>query len=529
MPVCSRCQNTKSECRYVRSRRGLRPKPQTEDNQPDLVDDGLPLFSPMGDPFPDWLSSSALADLEVFTWADMVNISTNQSQTGQAMFPTLDTPQTLDLPNIPGDDALTFPVAQPEPPALDIAYDPMIQLYYQGFHRSHPFIVPRKALNTTLSSRVPQSTLSIMRYIGAHYYPDPTFKEIFRNPAYAGLSDGTVFNGFRVQNMLLLSIVEHAQGNEDSAHQTIQAAITLALEIGMNRASFARDNAWGSPIIEESWRRTYWELYVINGTLAAMRDQNSFVLHTQEAEVGLPCEESIYNNINMIPTPTTSMEDLKSYWSHNVGQEFSSFGYRIEAARMLGSVLALNNSLDINEDALVETTEASLVASLLHFPVSQQQSFPSSDYDDLIFQAQMILYLGLIHLHHPRSNMRFASFHAQTSCTRLRALESNSHAVELDLHSHKLLRSANMLSNLATLPGQVKHRTPFFTCALAMAVIVHVAGCLIVIGSDKEEPIRARIQLGLGALNALGKVWPLAAVVRRQLVDMYHEVGLGCK
>lgn len=214
---------------------------------------------------------------------------------------------------------------------------------------------------------------------------------------------------------------------------------------------------------------------------------------------------------------------------------------------MLGSVLALNNSLDINEDALVETTESSLVASLLHFPVSQQQFFPNNDYDDLTFQAQMILYLyvlchiavqpcktlisnrGLIHLHHPRSNMRFASFHAQTSCTRLRALECNSQSIELDLHSHKLLRAANMLSNLATLPGQVKHRTPFFTCAIAMAVIVHVAGCLMVTGSDKEEPVRARIQLGLGALNVLGKVWPLAVPVRRQLVDMYHEVGLGCK
>lgn len=132
----------------------------------------------------------------------------------------------------------------------------------------------------------------------------------------------------------------------------------------------------------------------------------------------------------------------------------------------------------------------------------------------------------MIHLHHPRSNMRLASFHAKTSCTRLRALESSA-PVQFDLHSQKLLRAANMLSNLATLPGQVKHRTPFFTCALAMGVIVHVAGCLMVCGSDKEEPIRSRIQLGLGALNVLGKVWPLSGMVRKQLVEMYHEVGLG--
>lgn len=49
----------------------------------------------------------------------------------------------------------------------------------------------------------------------------------------------------------------------------------------------------------------------------------------------------------------------------------------------------------------------------------------------------------------------------------------------------------------------------------------------MVCGSDKEEPIRSRIQLGLGALNVLGKVWPLSGMVRKQLVEMYHEVGLG--
>lgn len=134
----------------------------------------------------------------------------------------------------------------------------------------------------------------------------------------------------------------------------------------------------------------------------------------------------------------------------------------------------------------------------------------------------------MIHLHHPRSSMRLASFHAQTSCTRLRALESNTTpSIELDLHSQKLLRAANMLSNLATLPGQVKYRTPFFTCALAMAVVVHVARCLMISGPEKEDSTRSRIQLGLGALNVLGKVWPLSVAVRKQLVGMYHEVGLG--
>ena len=41
----------------------------------------------------------------------------------------------------------------------------MIQLYYQNFHRSHPLLVPRKALAGPLCDRLPAYVLSIMRYV----------------------------------------------------------------------------------------------------------------------------------------------------------------------------------------------------------------------------------------------------------------------------------------------------------------------------------------------------------------------------
>ncbi|KAL5361566.1 hypothetical protein BJX96DRAFT_176350 [Aspergillus floccosus] len=123
--------------------------------------------------------------------------------------------------------------------------------------------------------------------------------------------------------------------------------------------------------------------------------------------------------------------------------------------------------------------------------------------------------------------MRFASFHARTSCTRLRAAhDAPPAATELDLHSQKFLRAADLLSNLATLPSPIKGRTPFFTCALAMCVVVHTAGCLVLPATEKQESLKARIQLGIGGLHVLGKVWPLARAVRQQMVDMYQEMGL---
>ncbi|KAB8071837.1 putative C6 transcription factor [Aspergillus leporis] len=502
MPACSRCQSTHTECRYVRSRRGLRTKQGNTRSQ--LFDEEML----SADDFATWLNATTLpADLEAET----------------ALLQGLDTPPTLGIPCLQ-EDTTSWPEAEQLTTTPDIAYDPMIQLYYQNFHRSHPFLVPRKALRSSLWHQVPPYIPCIMRYIGSHYYPDARFKEEFQPAAYTVLSDSTPRDGFKVQGLLLLAILEHAHGQEENAQLNMRVAIDLALELGMNRSSFARVSSKGSSVLAESWRRTFWELYVVEGLLAAMRDQTSFHLFSQKTDVRLPCVEELYNSASEITPTARTLDDLKNDWS--MDQEVSSFTYRIEAAQNLGLVMEVNHSLDINLESRVEIVDATLVSSLMQLPSSQDTAYDSSNLDEMLFQAEMITYLAMIYLHHPRSSMRFATFHARTWCTRLRICNTNPKPTDLDLHSQKFLRAADLLSNLVTLPSAVKYRTPFFTCALAMCVIVHTAACLIVSAPDKVESLKARIQLSIGGLNMLGKSWPLARMVRQQMVNMYQDVGL---
>ncbi|KAH8432670.1 Zn(II)2Cys6 transcription factor domain-containing protein [Aspergillus melleus] len=69
MPVCGRCQTSDLECRYVRSRRGMRSKP---DNPPSPLFNhhDVPLFD--ADAFSNWLNNTPLPpDLDVcvtFLW-----------------------------------------------------------------------------------------------------------------------------------------------------------------------------------------------------------------------------------------------------------------------------------------------------------------------------------------------------------------------------------------------------------------------------------------------------------------------------
>jgi hypothetical protein len=57
-----------------------------------------------------------------------------------------------------------------------------------------------------------------------------------------------------------------------------------------------------------------------------------------------------------------------------------------------------------------------------------------------------------------------------------------------------------------------------------MCIMVHTAALLVVAGSGKEGHIKARIQLSIGALKALGRIWPLSKIVRQKMVDMYQAV-----
>jgi hypothetical protein len=94
--------------------------------------------------------------------------------------------------------------------------------------------------------------------------------------------------------MLLLAIGMHANNDLKASMKFLRTASNLALELGMHRKKFATDHGEGVPILEESWRRTWWELYALDGMLAGVCPVHEFDLYNIESDVSLPCEESEY-------------------------------------------------------------------------------------------------------------------------------------------------------------------------------------------------------------------------------------------
>lgn len=219
-------------------------------------------------------------------------------------------PSSLDEVQMSGlsnnaEEAGTMVTTQPSftaPINRNIAFDPMIKLYYQNFHASHPFVIPRKALGIyELAQLLPPYLLSMMQYVGSHFHPDPSAKDRYQKKAYMSLNDSSEATGFKVQAMLLAAIVDHADGNEEQAGNFLKSAVTMASQLGMQRESFAGNNSHGRVIFEESWRRTFWELYIVVYLFKSFSGQHScddIQLSGYEDEdimrMELPCDEASY-------------------------------------------------------------------------------------------------------------------------------------------------------------------------------------------------------------------------------------------
>lgn len=195
-----------------------------------------------------------------------------------------------------------------------------IRAYYQYFHDAHPLLLPLQALEGPLGTQhIPEKVVTVMRYIGSHFLTtndsateqtdsrghrrrtsagsnqspkrNDTAKHALETEAFSCLSLPEE-DGYQVQCMLLLSITAHAHGNFLDAIRIIKSATSLALKLGMNRHSFSVVHGYGSPLLEEMWRRCYWELFVVESLLCALIEESA-ELYENASDVPLPYDEGM--------------------------------------------------------------------------------------------------------------------------------------------------------------------------------------------------------------------------------------------
>jgi hypothetical protein len=254
--------------------------------------------------------------------------------------------------------------------------------------------------------------LSVMQSIGSLYSP---MSQRHQKKIASRISPGAdpVLDAFSVQCLLLNSIALYWCGEEESSREEMDLAINIALSISMQSSTFAMTHGLGNPALEESWRRTWWQLCIIDAYYAAMLHQTSPLICRLDIIAGLPCEESEYEtgvcvtrtsiswtfywpspNSQIVPVPKT-IHDFDARDFSADPPVFPAFAYLIGALR--GISYAMNSrSESPSEDPLTRSYESLAVAaegwSLLLPESAKAEQLRHGMTNELMFQAHMNIY-----------------------------------------------------------------------------------------------------------------------------------------
>ncbi|KAG9195049.1 hypothetical protein G6011_00169 [Alternaria panax] len=399
------------------------------------------------------------------------------------------------------------------PPRQHISWvddEQLVNLYYLNFHPSHPILLPR---DMYWQQEYPRYLKAIVQFIGGHFSHTASLDDL-RGSVTREFDQNHKDTVEMVQAGLLYTIIIFAQNSSEQGQIMLDTTIEVALRLGMHQRDFVTTHAGVLTVLEESIRRTWYELYVMDGCIAALLRKSTFKTNTVNADVLLPCDDFTYE-AGMCFMPAT-MADFHGNVFAEEEKVFSSFCYRIEAVRLLGRVLTITGKHGVDRD-LVQAVDNALAAFLYHLPRSKSEAEISNtfgDLDELMLQAHTIIQWSTILLHYPRGDLISPELLTHdvlgANCTKLLCPCNRQH-----IHSVKAIEASKIISMLAALRSTTQRHTPLFVYPLALAAVVQLS-----IGAMHDKSSRRcldqhsdRVKLLLGVLKSMSRQWPAAGIV----------------
>jgi hypothetical protein len=399
--------------------------------------------------------------------------------------------------------------------------DPLVDAFYTCFYPAHPFVVPPQFYGRDPSA-VPNHLQNVLRFVGSHFVPSASPSSL-QFAALTTISDTVPADGYKVQSLLLLSMAQFARFEPVQGIEALQTATDLALRLGMNHRSFGSFSSQGNEVLEESWRRTWWNLYTVDGLVSAIDGLGwTSVLRDVPTDVPLPCECNDYLECRPLLS-NKSMFDLQNRIFAEDNYSWSSFAYEVEAVRIMHNVLQSRAQDQRFSDADIDALDASLSGFQFLLPPSKRD-FAERDgkIDEVLFAAHMIVHWAIILLHRPRSSLTSLGNPYETVCSH--GDLASAPVLSRAIHTSKAIRAANEISKMTSMRVPLSVHTPCFTCAISKAAMVHLPAFTLETSLAAASTIKERLQLAVGALTKMGEAWPMANMVKMQVSQYARDL-----
>ncbi|KGO77437.1 Major facilitator superfamily domain, general substrate transporter [Penicillium italicum] len=403
-----------------------------------------------------------------------------------------------------------------------------LSLYYEFFHAAHPCALPFKSLKGRLNEAKIQPLLRVMCYIGSIFDIScpPQLLESCAQRAQDSVveirSSTRPLTPFDAQAIILYSIAVYWCNETESGVELLDEAIRMAVALGMNKKEFAQIHAEADSVLEESWRRTWWAIYITDVHIAGSTHTYPFRTRGIEITTDLPCEEEQYER-GAIPSPR-SLEDYEN--REFLGEdetEFSSYAELVGLTSGIDRALSPGNTADgriYTTMAASADTSVRAWCSLLS-PEKSQLIRPDGSFDEVMFKAFFIMHTFNVEIHRPLSALTRSAIESVSRCAPLAPSEQLkcNNAKERDLHTVKCIQAIDSIDELLTLPTNMKTHSPFIICMIANVTIAHLSACRFIFSGDRRAKGREKIRLTMGTLKRLSEHWTLGK-------RTYREIGI---
>ncbi|KAI6877772.1 hypothetical protein KC360_g9041 [Hortaea werneckii] len=373
----------------------------------------------------------------------------------------------------------------------------LIGAYFTFFHQHHPVLVPSKHFDAQAH---PLHLKLVVQLIGNQYVPIVPAQEL--ESAYrASLEELSGHSLQFVQSTLLYALFLYGKAEHKETACRVAAACDAAIYLGLNELDAATKYSNGDFLLSESIRRTWWELYVLNGVLSATQRQVRFRCNDVRLAAGLPCEEIAYTECTLPRTLVTLDQFDERFFAYE-GQPFSSASYRIDAVRIMGRILDLSRA-DSTEIENVKAVDSAIAAWKIHLPADKAQIVDfQGRVDHMMFQACTFIDTASIILHYPRSELLFTHSEASNIACASSMLPA---PPTFRLHATKAICASRDLADLASLT--LNSFTPLVIPGFVFACVVQLSACAKQAQSDSSHH-RDRTALMAGLLKANSQTWP---------------------
>jgi hypothetical protein len=504
-PACTRCTRDGKECNYQKSRRGGLDKAALTRRRLRLQQE-----------------AERAQQVQTHIQADRNQnlVVTNETVLSMGSSTSSDSSFTGGSIDEAGFDAINISETPADSGSLafQVNNDRLLELFFENFWPSYPVVLPLHYLQRRLTkdNHGMGELLCVLHYIGAMYAPWTSPAPFYQTVLQALNSSNLAHTPFNVQALMLLAVARYHTNSKQEGQIRLNMAISIALELRMNERGFAQAYGEMNPVLEESWRRTYYMLNIADQHLAIVSNLPIYTLANFPNMVDLPCDDADYETGNIPPTATWSEYEEREF--SEVEVVFSSIVYLYDLAKITKTVMEMFLNTGTFAEAMIEhcDTKFAIWASLL--PACKRDPLQEDGrVDEVMFTAHMVATVTSNVLHRPFSSLAVCPEELTTQSF----LSSTPYVAPPKQgrggHTARSLRAIEMQTKLLAIPCPLERHNVITMCMSAQLAVTQISACTNLLEDRPLSIARDRVRLSIGFLNAMGAFWPLGKMMAKEV------------